>query len=226
MLAILVGAVVVVGCAIFAVLALSEVVDRGKDLRPYESGPVYEVRVADSVTIYADAESKPDSDNVTGSVLVALATASLIALLMLRGSDGSRRLQLFYAISMAGFLVLAFDEFFAVHETTGHNLPFLADLPGIERPDDVIFALWLIPGFLYVTYFRDVLFSSTRLRRLFSLALVAAILTAVTDITGSLLDEPLEIVTAACIVAGFVSLLVDHLTAIVNRGRAASPTQA
>lgn len=218
----IVAAVAIAGAAVFSILSLTEVTDRGKGLRPYESGPVFKIRIADSITAYADKESKPDSDTISGSILVALATGALLVLLVLRLAGAEPRLRLFYGLAATAFAFLAFDELAAVHETVGHNLPFLADLPGVERPDDVVFALWLIPAAAFIYLFRDILLATPRLRRLFGAAFAAFVLAVLTDLTGSVLDDPLEIVSAACIIAGFASMAAAHLEPCIRAPAEAS----
>jgi len=218
----IVAAVLAVGAAAAGILLLTEVTDRGKDLRPYESGPVYKIEIGGEITAYADAESKPDPDVISGSILVALATACLFTLMVLRLAGGEPRLRLFYGAAAIGFAFLAFDEFCALHETIGHNLPFLADLPGVERPDDVVFSAFLLPGVIFFVYFRDVLLATPRLRWLFGAALGAALLSGVADIADIIIEEPMEILSAALLIAGIATLISTHLPAYV---RIAPPAQ-
>lgn len=204
------------GLAMFFAPSLYEVVDQGRDIRPYDSGTIYEIRIADSVTVYAAEESRPDTDAVSGSALVALATAALMTFLLLVATGAARRLRLFYAVATAGFAFLALDELFAIHETVGHNLLFLSDLPGIERPDDVIFALYVVPALAFVIYFRDIMASSRRAVLLFAAAVAVFVLAGLSDIAGVGVDELLEVVTAGFIVGGFVTLIVAHLSSALK----------
>jgi hypothetical protein len=200
------------GLAMVLAPSLYEVVDKGRDLRPYESGPVYEIKVADTATVYASAESQPDTDAISGSAMAALAAVALMTSLLLGAANGSARIRRFYAFASAGFAFLAFDEFFAVHETIGHNLLVLSDLPGVERPDDVIFALYLVPAVAFLYVFRDVILASRRAIRFFVAALALFVVAGASDIAGIAADEPLEVLSAACIVGGFVTLMVGHLS--------------
>ena len=195
--------------------SMYEVVDKGDDIRPYDSGVVYEIRVADSVTFYAAEESRPDMDAISGSVLVALAVASLITSLVLRAAGKELRLRHFYTLASIGFALLALDEYFAIHETIGHNFPVLTDLPGIERPDDVLFSLLLIPALIFVYGYRDILFGTRRLRWLFAGAFAAFVMAASSDIVGVAADEPLEVVSGALILGGFASLIAGHLATCI-----------
>lgn len=212
---------VLLGLGMFFAPSAYEVVETGRNLRPYDSGEVYKIRLADQLTVYAAGETKPNTDAISGSALVALATAALMTSLLLAAVDARRRLRAFYAIAAAGFAFLAFDEFFAVHETIGHNLVFLADLPGVERPDDLIIALYLVPAAAFLFYFRDLLTASRRAVGFFAAAIGAFALVGVSDLVGVAADEPFEILSAACIAAGFVSLIVAHLTpALATREQA------
>lgn len=203
------------GVAVAAAPSMYEVVDKGDDVRPYESGVVYKIQVADSVTVYAAEESRPDMDAISGSVLVALAVAALITSLVLRAAGKDRRLRRFYGLASAGFALLAIDESMAIHETIGHNLLFLTDLPGIERPDDFLFAMLLVPALAFTYVYRDILFGSTTLRWLFGGAFAVFALAAGSDIASISADEPLEVISGACILGGFASLIVGHLSTCI-----------
>lgn len=205
------------GMAMFFAPSLYDVVDEGRDLRPYKSGYVYEIRVADTVTVYAAEESRPDPDVISGSAFVALATAALMAFLLLTAAGAPRRLRAFYALSAAGAAFLAADELVAIHETVGHNMAFLSDLPVIERPDDLIIALYLIPAAAFLFAFRDVLASSRRAVGFFAAGLAFFGAAALSDIAGVGADEPLEVLSAACIAGGFVALIATHLTGHLRR---------
>jgi hypothetical protein len=209
------------GVAVLLAPSLYEVVEKGDDVRPYDSGVIYKIRVADSVTFYAAEESQPDMDAISGSVLVALTVASLITLLVLRAAGKDLRLRRFYALASLGFALLAVDEFFAIHETIGHNLLPLTDLPGIERPDDAVFTLLLIPAIIFVYAYRDILFGTRRQLWLFAGAFAAFALAAGSDIVGVAADEPLEVVSGACILGGFASLIAGHLATCIVRPAAA-----
>ena len=204
--------VALIGVAMVLAPAAYEVVDKGRDLRPYESGPIYKIRVADSFTVYAAAESRPEPDVISGSLLVAMATVALMAGLLLRAIDGPPRLRTFYEIAAGGFGLLAADEFFAFHGTIGHNLLFITDLPGIERPDDLIFALYVVPALIFAYVFRDILLGSSRAVRLFTAGIGVFGLAAISDVAGVSLDEPLEVLSGALIASGFVVLVTAHLS--------------
>jgi hypothetical protein len=54
---------------------------------------------------------------------------------------GAGRTRQMLTLSAAAAIWLGLDEGLALHETIGHDLGFLADLPWVRAPDDVIFAL-------------------------------------------------------------------------------------
>lgn len=202
----------VLGGVLVALQSLSEVVDKGHDLRPYESAIVHKVRIADAVTVYIDDESKRiGADLVSGFVLIALGTAAALTAWLLSTVRASRRLVLFYSLSALGLSLLAIDELGGIHESVGHTLPFLADLPGVERPDDAVFAVYLVLAAGFAFLFRDVIFGSPLSKRLFGFALMAFAVVAVFDLTGFVLDEPLEVLVALLVAAGLVTLMNEHL---------------
>lgn len=222
---------IVGGAALLALPGMTDTVDSGHDLRPYESAEIYKVRVADAITIYADAETRDaiGTDLFSGIALVILATAAAMTCLLLTAVRAASKLRLFYGVAAVGLGFLAFDELLALHETIGHNLPFLADLPGVERPDDVVFAAYLIPAAVVVWYFRDVLSDSKVALRAFAAAVVLFALSGLLDLTGSPLDEPTELLVAVAIVVGLVALMIQHLTVglrLPARGRAAQVPSA
>ena len=197
---------------------------KGPPLVPYEgSGLVYKVRVLDLFSIYADEESRPTSDKLSSVALVAIATMAAMALLLLNAARADRRTRRFYAFLTAGLAYLAADELFAFHETIGHNLRFLADLPGVERPDDVVFLAYGIPLAVFAWLFRDILFADSRATRLFAVGTALFAVSAAGDIAGVAIDEPAEVLAAACLAAGLVIITVDVLRAELGFGRVAEP---
>jgi hypothetical protein len=187
---------------------------KGPPLVPYEgSGLVYKVKVLDLFSIYADEESRPSSDKLSSLVLVAIAAMAAMALLLLNAARAERRVRRFYAVATAGLAYLALDELFAFHETIGHNLRFLADLPGVERPDDVVFLSYAIPLAIFAWSFRDVLFANPRATRLFAVGTALFAVAAAGDLAGVAIDEPAEVLAAACLAAGLVIISVDVLRA-------------
>jgi hypothetical protein len=214
----------VAGLVALKLLSPFDIVGEGDDFRPFPTDPIYKVRVVDELTIYAAKDSKPNVDVISGGILVALSTAALIAFLVLGAVGREARLRRFYVLSSAGFALLALDEFVAIHETVGYNLAPLADIPGIERPDDVLFAALLIPAVAFVYVFRDIFLSAARSRWLFGGALAAFVLAAFSDIAGLLVEEPFEIVSGVLILAGFASLIAAHISACLIPPSASPPS--
>ena len=214
--------------ALTALLALApslyEVQDKGRGpgIVPYESGVVYKVRVLDAFTVYAPEEARPDEDKLSAVALVGAATMSIVALLLLRAAAADTRLRRFFAFGTAGLALLAADELFAIHETIGHNLHFLADIPGVERPDDAIFALYAIPLSVFAWRFRDVLLAHRRPVQLFAIGSVFFAIAVVGDLTGSFIDEPAEVIAGACLLAGLAMIAATSLRQELDLDRLAA----
>src|SRR5919107_4463461 len=222
------AAVVVLALAGLASQASSfyDVLDkgRGEPLVPYEgTGVIYKIRVLDLVNVYADEESRPSPDKLSSAGLVAAASMSLMTLLLLGAVAAPDRLRRFYACATAGLAFLAFDELFAFHETLGHNLRFLADLPGVERPDDIVFFLYSVPLAAFAWSFRDVLLSNRNALGLFAVGTVFFAISAAADLAGVGIDEPAEVVASLCLFAGLavitVAVLRTELGLELTRGR-------
>ena len=49
-----------------------------------------------------------------------------------------------------------------LHETFGYNLDFLAGVPGVDSPEDVFFALYVIPAAPFFIFYWDLLSASRR----------------------------------------------------------------
>jgi hypothetical protein len=203
--------------------SLYEVQDQGRDVVPYEAGSVYQVRVLDSLTLYADGESRPEPDKVSSTVIFAAATMMLMAALLLRAAGANLRLSRFYGLAAAGLAFFGVDELFAIHETLGHNLQFLADLPGVTRPDDVVFALEGLVALGFAWAFRDILLAQGRHRLLFLVGAVFLGVAMLGDVAGSGLEEPAEVVAGACLLAGLVLLTARTLTRELRLGAGAPP---
>jgi hypothetical protein len=210
----LIAASVVAVIALLVVLAslsssLYDVQAKGKGppIVPYEgTGVVYKVKVLDTFTIYADEESRPVLDKFSSIGLIGATTMLLMTLLLLNAAGADRRLRRFYAFATAGLAYLAADELFAFHETIGHNLQFLADLPGVERPDDVIFFSYVIPLAIFAWAFREVLFSERRAGQLFAVGAGLYAISVVADLAGVGIDEPSEVLASFCLAGGLLVL--------------------
>src|SRR5215207_1688318 len=207
-------ATVALAAVLFSASSLYDVVDKGKGppIVPYEGGGVvYKVRVLDLFNVYADEESRPAPDKLSSVGLVAAASMSLMTLLLLTAAGAGARRRRFYAFATAGLALLAADELFAFHETLGHNLRFLADLPGVERPDDLVFLSYALPVGVFAWLFRDIFLADRLTVQLLAVGAVFYAVAAAGDIAGVGVDEPAEGVAAICLLAGLVILTAATL---------------
>jgi hypothetical protein len=218
----------------FAVLAavmllpseLYEVVDKGHGpgIVPYDSGLVYKVRVLDSLTLYAPEEARPHPDKLTSMTLTAATTMMLMAFVLLRAARSVARLRTFFAWAAAGLAVLAVDETFALHELLGHNLHFFADVPGVERPDDLIFGLYPIAAAVFAWRFRDLLLAGSAAVGLFAVGGFFLLIAVAADLAGSPVDELAEPVAGLCLIAGLVVITAGILRRELELTPVAAPS--
>jgi hypothetical protein len=198
------------GAAVLAIVAAlvyasADVVEHGH-LLPWAGDDVRKVRVLDSFDFYISSETgKPTADLVNSYLLLATATVCMTAAILL-DVPGFRPL---LAIAAVGTAYLAVDEQFAIHETIGHNLGFLADLPGIERPDDVVLAAYALPAALFVYFFWPRLRTSVRATRLLVAALVLFAISSVWDVADLPAQELLELAPSVALLAAFLLLAFE-----------------
>jgi len=201
-------AVVLCSSAALAALATAEVVAKGK-LVPSGGEGVRRVRVWDSIEFYISSETaRPSVDVVTTMALTVLASAIGFACLVLVVGGIRTRLTLCFALLSAGAAYLAADELLAIHESVGHNLQLMRDLPGVERPDDVVFAAYALPAGALAWCFRDVLTSVRSASLLFAAGAAVALLTALLDLLSvpTLVEEGSEVLAALLFAGGFIWL--------------------
>lgn len=184
---------------------------RGEVDVPYPAGEVKELRVLGAFDVYVDGEPKLGASIFGAIALFMLATAGFVTFAALRFADAPRRLRRFWLLVAAGLAFAAADELLAIHESVGHNLPFLADLPGVKRPDDVLLLLYLPAALLFVWTFRDVI----RAHRLTSACMIAALgcfaLSAASDLVSLHIEEWFELTAGLFIAAGLIALMHRHL---------------
>jgi len=181
-------------------------------LLPYTEGEVDRVRFFDAFTLYIARESVRPLDVVNTVALAMLAGISLIALLLGIRRRGTRaHVNAFFLVCLLGSLYLALDESLAIHETLGDNMRFLADLPGVHRPDDAIFAGYIVPAVIVLVVFRDIIRSSRGSLAFFAMALGFFVAAGTFDVIGIGIDELMEPLSAACIIGGFTTVALDHL---------------
>jgi hypothetical protein len=201
------------GALLYAMGTNYEVLEEGK-LLPYSDGYVYRVRFFGFLEVYAEPSRRPDiPDVVTSFALMMLSGVALVTALALRtlASRASLPAARFFLLTAFGGAWFGADELLGLHESIGHNLRFLADLPGIVRPDDVIILVYGLVALGVLVAFRHVVLSSRSARPFFVAMCCAVLLVPVFDITGSGLEEAAEISAAAAMLAAFVVLAIDYL---------------
>jgi hypothetical protein len=205
------AAALVLALVVFFAPSLYEVQDKGRDVVPYGNSVVYKVRVLDTFTIYAPEDARPEADKLSIVGLVAAATMVFMTWLLLDALRASQRVRRFYMFAAAGLALLAADENFGLHETLGHNLQFLADVPGVTRPDDLIFSQYAIALAIFAWQFRDVVLAHPKAVRLFAVGTVFFAVAVIGDLVGSGVDELAEVVASFFLLAGLVSMTVATL---------------
>jgi hypothetical protein len=205
---------------------LYEVTDKGRGpgIVPYDSGLIYKVRVLDSLTLYAPDEARPHPDKLTSLVLAAATAMALMTFVLLRAARAAARQRSFFAWASAGLALLTLDETFALHELVGHNLHFLADVPGVERPDDLLFALYAVAVAVFAWHFRDLLLAHPRAVRLFAIGGLFFLIAVASDLAGWPLDEVAEPVAGLCLGAGLVLITAEALQRALDLGPLVAPT--
>jgi hypothetical protein len=187
-----------------------DVVDEG-NLLPYPAN-VAKIRFFDQFTLYVAQERTRPLDVIDASLLAMLAGMAFFVLALLRqAAAGTKRLQAFFGLCLLGALFLAVDESLALHESLGDNMQFLTSLPGVHRPDDLIFASYGVPALVFVAVFRDVILSSRTARRLFAAGVALFFAAALFDVAGIGFDELAEPLSSGCLLAGFAVLALDTL---------------
>lgn len=188
-----------------------EVVAEGS-LLSYTDAQVAKLRLFDEFTIYVAKERPRPPDILNGVMLAMLAGIALFALALIpTGDREARRIRVFFALCWTGFAYVAADELMGIHETLGHNLQFLGAVPGVHRPDDVIFAAYVVPALLVLFIYRRMFLSSKLVLALFGTAIGFFAVAGVMDIAGIGLDELAEPLSAIFILAGFMKLALEQV---------------
>jgi hypothetical protein len=110
------------------------------------------------VDVYLSSEFRFRIDDVTSWTLVAIGSVAALGASLVGFATGRTFLML--TLSAAAGIWLGLDDGLALHETIGHNLGFLADLPGVRAPDDVIVAVYVVLAIAFVFAYRDLLATS------------------------------------------------------------------
>lgn len=162
------------------------------------------------IYVSGEASNPPLLDVVNGDLMLLAAGVCFLAAL-LAGRAGQTTHRRLFGLATAGLGFLALDEQFAIHETVGHNLRFLADLPGVRRPDDVIFALYLVPALLFLWAFRRQLRESPPAPSLFAFAVVVFVAAVFADAADITAEENIEPISSLLLVAGFTTIALRLL---------------
>jgi hypothetical protein len=216
----IVAGAIAVGCALGALLigmaTTLEVLEEGK-LLPYSEGHIYRLRFFGFLELYAEPSRRPKIPDVVNTfILLSLSGVMLASGLAMRSAgERGRRAARFFLLVWLGTAFLGADELLGVHESVGHNLPFLLSIPGIQRPDDFLLLLYGAVGLGAVIVFRDVVLFSRRARPVFAVAIAAALFVAVLDVLGSPWEEAMELVASTGMLGGFILLAVDYLTLVL-----------
>jgi hypothetical protein len=214
--ALLAAAAVLVGST-FRILEEGELLD-------YTRGYVYKVEVL-GFELWAEPEVKPRVDVFNSLMLVSISSMALLAAILLQvvAPGAPEETHRFFLATWVGFGFLGLDELLGVHESIGHNVQFLRELPAVDRPDDVVSLLYVVPAIVYLIYFRYTITASPWARRLFGAALAIFVLTAILEIGFSEgWEEPLELVGVLVLVAGFVVLFVRLLASALRPAQLAA----
>ena len=203
-LSVIVLALLLIG---FGALNDYEVLNKGQ-LLSYSRGYIYEILVFGKYTVYVEPEIRLTSDVFNAAILLGIAYISLTfgAVLYHRERPAFSRPLAFLVTLSAGMFYLAADELLGIHESLGHNLQFLARIPGVGRPDDFIIALYAVGALFYLYFFRSVLSQVSRAFRYFIASAAALTLAAMADLATLRFEEPLEILASILLLAGVISL--------------------
>ncbi len=206
-----IGALVV--AAAIAVAASAEKLASGQ-LLSYTPQRVDRWRLFGFLELYVDRERLGPLDVLNGLILAAGAGIALLTATLLGGELRVRR---FFWLLALGFSYLALDEQLGAHETIGFNLAFLADLPGVHSPEDVVFALYAIPALAVLVHYRSLIASDRVGLRLVLAGLMLFASAALLDVADSFLDEQwLEVPSSLALVSGFTLIALRYLKPVLR----------
>lgn len=216
-LIVLILAVGAVAWLSYLYLSAYEVLDKGQ-LLPYTEGKVYKVGFPGGLILYFEFEVKPSFDLLNVYLLVGVAFAALVFSLVLAciARDTGQPFR-FFVLAFLGMSYLGADELIGIHETLGHNLQWLAALPFVERPDDAIVLFFVVPAVAILIFFRSVIFASRPATFLFAICFACFLFAAVADILALPIEEPVEVIATAIMLAALLMLGLHHLRDSLNR---------
>lgn len=158
------------------------------------------------VTLGSETARVIDGDSVPVVFLLLAAGFALAIGVLLRGvGEQVGRTAEFYLLGGTGLVLLALDELFGVHETLGHNLPFLTGL-GVRNPDDVVFLVFPVAIGWFVWHFRDLLLERRQQRVGFAAAGFLLLVAAFSDLVlhpPELVEDAVELLA---VTIGLVTL--------------------
>jgi hypothetical protein len=191
------------------VAADTATVVRQGDLLPWGGDNIRQVDLAGS-EVYLSSEFSFRIDDLTSWTLIAIGGVAALGASLV-GFGAGRTWQML-TLSAAAATWLGLDEGLALHETIGHNLGFLADLPGVRAPDDVIFALYVILAIAFAVAYRDLLAASRIALGLFAAGVAIAALAGVLDASSldssrSRREDVIETAAGLVLLAGYVALV-------------------
>jgi hypothetical protein len=219
-----IAVVALLAAAVILVGSTYHILDEG-ELLEYTRGYVYKVEVLGMFELWAEPEVKPRFDVFNSLMLVSISSMALLAAILLQvvAPGAPQETHRFFLATWVGFGFLGLDELLGVHESIGHNVQFLRELPAVERPDDVVSLLYVVPAMVYLIYFRHTITASPWAPRLFGAALAIFVLAAILELGfGARWEENLEVVGVLVLGAGFVVLFVRLLASALRPAQLAA----
>jgi hypothetical protein len=205
LLAIIVG-VTIFGLFVYWVVINFDIVREGQIL-PYTDHNVYEVSIAGLVNFYVQPELRLSDDIITSVIFLGACFISLtFAAILISHGKSSRHVISFLLLLSAGMFYLAADESFGIHESLGHNMQFLAKIPGMTHPDDFIIVMYGLIFLIFLYYYRSVFINKRRPLLYYAAALLLVALAAISDAIEFPLEEVVEMAVVVCVLLGTMSL--------------------
>ena len=210
-------AVAAMPAAVLAVVVVARhapVLERGYLLPFFDEYEVARAQLA-GVELYVDTSSGVAD-------LLTVCALALMAVILLAGAwsaGGDAALRRTFLAAGLGAAYLSGDDYFAVHETIGHNLGVLAELPIVDHPDDVIMGVYALIVCAFAWRHRSLLAGAPRGPWLAALVLAGlAVGHDLLPLHMSGLEEGLEVAAGLAMVWA-VALVVRHRLPVAAPGR-------
>jgi hypothetical protein len=129
----------------------------------------------------------------------------------------------FFLLVFLGMGFLTADALLGIHETVGHYMVFLTDLPYFDRPHDLIVVLYAIPAILFLAKFRKTILASRGALVLLDTAVAFFMVSAVSQVFKHPVEQVSELLFWMCTIAAVMKLGLRHL-AVALDGRFATPS--